>query len=79
MAPTATSTPARRQVEWDEIICKSGMAKGKRRSQQECKESTLRLDYDEEEREEEELLDTEEVVRQQEQDWLKERGQERGG
>ena len=38
----------------------------------------LRLDYDEEEREEGELLDAEEVMRQKEQMWWKEGGQERG-
>ena len=55
-------------MDWDKIICKSVTEKGKRRSQQECRESTLRLDYDEEEKEEEELSDTEESVRQLEQD-----------
>ena len=61
------------------VLCKSQMTQSKGRWQKECKESTLRLDYDEEEREEGELSDTEEVTRQQEQTWWKERGQERGG
>ena len=51
------------------MLCNFETAPSKGRTHKECKESTMQLDYSEEEREEGELSDTEEEKQQKEQQW----------